>query len=154
MVEEIIIKYKIDSQKRIKIFGNKFVKNNKKNCKIKVKKKEKEIIDYYEINLENEKNNELEIILIGINNISDLSYMFFGCSSLLSLSDISKWNTSNITNMNSMFENCSSLISLPDISNWNTSNVTNMSYIFNDCSSLIFLPDISKWDISNVTDIS
>ena len=41
--------------------------------------------------------------------------MFFGCSSLLSLTDISKWNTSNVTNMGYMFEDCSSLSSLPDI---------------------------------------
>jgi len=32
--------------------------------------------------------------------------------------------------MNSMFYNCSSLNSLPDISKWNTSNVKNMSSIF------------------------
>ena len=43
-----------------------------------------------------------------------------------------------------MFNGCNSLISLPDISNWNTKNVTNMSYMFSDCSSLISLPNISK----------
>jgi surface protein len=49
--------------------------------------------------------------------------MFFNCSSLISLPDISKWNTTNVINMKKMFYNCSSLISLPDISKWNTSNV-------------------------------
>ena len=34
-----------------------------------------------------------------------------------------------LTDMSYMFYNCSSLISLPDISNWNTENVENMSYI-------------------------
>ena len=53
-----------------------------------------------------------------------------------------------------MFSGCSSLISLPDISNWNTSSVNNMSYIFNGCSSIISLPDLSKWNTSNVEDIS
>ena len=48
--------------------------------------------------------------------------MFKGCSSLLSLPDISKWNINNITDMNNMFEGCSSLLSLPDISKWNTNN--------------------------------
>ena len=52
----------------------------------------------------------------------------------------------NVTNMSYMFYECSSLISLPDISKWDTKNVTNMSYMFNGCSSLISLPDISKWD--------
>ena len=52
-----------------------------------------------------------------------------------------------------MFYECKALISLPDISKWNTSNVRDMSYMFYECTSLISLPDISKWDTSNVTDI-
>ena len=55
--------------------------------------------------------------------------MFDGCYALISLPDISKWNTNNVTNMSYMFYGCSSLESLPDISKWNTNNVTNMSYI-------------------------
>ena len=47
-----------------------------------------------------------------------------------------------------MFNNCKSLISLPDISNWNTSNVTDMKNMFQMCDSLVSLPDISKWDTS------
>ena len=74
--------------------------------------------------------------------------MFSGCSSLISLPDISKW-TINVTNMRSMFDRCSSLISLPDISKWNTNNVTNMHYMFSGCSSLSSLPDISKWNTNN-----
>ena len=46
--------------------------------------------------------------------------------------------------MNHMFYCCSSLINLPDISNWNTNNVTKMNYIFDNCLSLKNLPDISK----------
>ena len=45
---------------------------------------------------------------------------------------------------------CSSLTTLPDISKWNTNNVTNIAYIFVGCSSLTTLPDISKWNINNV----
>jgi len=45
-----------------------------------------------------------------------MSYMFSGCSSLLSLSDSSNWNTNNVTNMSYMFSGCSSLLSLSDIS--------------------------------------
>ena len=56
-------------------------------------------------------------------NVTDMSYMFYGCSSLISLPDISKWNTNNVTDMNYMFYECSSLITLPDISKWNTNKV-------------------------------
>ena len=52
-----------------------------------------------------------------------------------------------------MFNNCSSLLSLPDISKWNTNNVTDMSFMFVNCSSLSSLPDISKWNTNNVTDV-
>ena len=41
---------------------------------------------------------------------------FYECESLISLPDISKWNTSNAEFSNNMFGNCVSLISLPDIS--------------------------------------
>jgi len=62
-----------------------------------------------------------------------LSFMFYGCSSLSSLPDISKWNTNNVTNMSSKFYGCSSLSSLPDISKWNTNNVANMINMFKGC---------------------
>ena len=59
-----------------------------------------------------------------------------------------------ITNMSCMFDGCSSLLSLPDFSNWNTSNVTDMSGMFHGCTSLSYLPDISKWNTSNVISMS
>ena len=43
-----------------------------------------------------------------------------------------------------MLSGCSLLISLPDISKWNTHNVYEMNDIFSGYSSLIYLPDISK----------
>ena len=56
--------------------------------------------------------------------------------------------------MSYMFSECNSLISLPDISKWNTSNVLSMKNIFSHANALIFLPDISKWNLNNVTDLS
>ena len=53
-------------------------------------------------------------------NVTDMSYMFYGCSSLILLPDISKWDTKNVTDMSDIFNECSSLISLPDISKWDT----------------------------------
>ena len=43
--------------------------------------------------------------------------MLNGYSSLKSLPDISKWNIYKVTDMSYMFYECSSLSSLPDISN-------------------------------------
>ena len=55
-----------------------------------------------------------------INNVTDMTNIFYGCSSLLSLPDISKWITNNVTNMSGMFYGCSKISSIPDISNWIT----------------------------------
>ena len=70
------------------------------------------------------------------NNVTNMSFMFHGCKSLISLPDISKWKTNNVSNMNLMFYECESLISLPDISKWNTKNVSNMVGMFYECKSL------------------
>ena len=47
-------------------------------------------------------------IIFGIflynSNISDMHKMFYECKSLISLPDLSIWNTSNVTNMYSMFD--------------------------------------------------
>ena len=54
--------------------------------------------------------------------------LFYECSSLKELPDISKWNVNNVMAINNLFFNCSSLISLPDISKWNifNSNINNL----------------------------
>ena len=87
-------------------------------------------------------------------NVIDMHYLFYKCSSLKYLPDISKWNISKVKNISSMFDGCSSLEKLPDISKWNTKQVINMSNLFHNCSKIKFLPDISKWDLSNTYDIS
>ena len=88
------------------------------------------------------------------NSVTDMSFMFWGCSSLSSLPDISEWNTNNVIDMSYIFGDCSLLSLLPDISKWNTNNVYNMSFLFYNCSSLSSLPDISKWNTNNVFDMS
>ena len=98
---------------RIKIFGKDFIKNNKNKCKIIINEKENKLIEEYKIKDNNK--NKLEIKLIGINNINDMSGMFRGCLSLSNLPDISKWNTKNVNNMSGMFNGCKSLSSIPDI---------------------------------------
>ena len=59
--------------------------------------------------------------------------MFSYCRSLISLPDISKWNTSYVNDISGMFKKCNSLISLPDMSKWITYKVNNMSDMFFGC---------------------
>ena len=77
-------------------------------------------------------------------NVTNMSYMFYGCYFLISLPDLSKWDTKNVFDMNEMFYGCSSLVSIPDISKWDTGKVTDMHEMFYGCFSLKSLPDISK----------
>ncbi|QKX72826.1 BspA family leucine-rich repeat surface protein [Enterococcus hirae] len=81
-------------------------------------------------------------------NVTDMSYMFFGMSSVTSL-DVSSFDTSNVTTMSYMFYGMSSVTGL-DVSNFDTSNVTTMGYIFKGMGSVTSL-DLSVFDTSNVT---
>jgi len=77
-------------------------------------------------------------------NVNNLSYMFYGCSSLISISGISIWNTNSVINMSHMFEKCYSLKSIIGLSQWNTNNIIDISNMFSNCKSLLLLPNISN----------
>ena len=51
MDEKIFLYYNMENKRRIKLFGNKFVQNNRDKCKIIVDNKESEIIEFYEVGL-------------------------------------------------------------------------------------------------------
>ena len=98
----------------------------------------------------NSNSTEIDVSNLDTSKVTNMSYMFSGCTSLTEL-DVSSWDTSNVTDMNNIFVNCLSLISL-DLSNFDTSNVTNMRQMFQNCSRLTEL-DLSNFDTSNVTDM-
>ena len=92
-----------------------------------------------------------DIANLNTSNVTDMAWMFDGCSSLTSL-DMSNFNTSSVTDMSAMFNSCKLLTSL-DVSHFNTSNVTDMSGMFLGCNSLTSL-DVSNFNTSSVTDMS
>ena len=102
MEDKISIKYLIGNTIRIKLFGKKFVENNKGLCRLKINEKEIELCEFYE--LEKRENNkkidklkgwkEIEINLIGLNNITNMNNMFQGCKFLSPKTLCSIWNTS------------------------------------------------------------
>ena len=86
-------------------------------------------------------NNMKYVISIDFSNfdtssVTDMSFMFYGCSSLESL-DLSNFNTSSVTNMYSMFYGCSSLQYI-NLSNFNTSSVISMYSMFDRLSFCFF----------------
>ena len=87
---------------------------------------------------------------LNTDNVTDMSYMFYGCSSLTSL-DLSNLKTDNLTDMSCMFRECSNLTNL-NLSSFKTDNVTDMSWMFYECSSIKSL-DLSGFNTNNVTNM-
>ena len=67
--------------------------------------------------------------------VTNMSYMFYQCSSLQSL-DLSSFNTASVTDMNSMFSGCSVLENIYVGDGWSTQAVTTGNFMFNNCPKL------------------
>ena len=93
----------------------------------------------------------LDLTNFDTGNVTDMSRMFIGCRDLTSL-DVTNFNTEKVTDMSSMFQNCYDLTSL-DVSNFNTSKVTDMCWMFFGCHKLTSL-NVSKFNTTEVTDMS
>ena len=81
-------------------------------------------------------------------NVTDMSYMFYGCDGLTSL-DVSKFNTQKVENMHAMFSWCAGLNSL-NLSNFDTQNVEYMNVMFWESSSLATIYVSDKFVTTNV----
>ena len=151
----IIYTKNVDSPK-IKLFGKKFVSKNKNKCFIIYDNKKYKLTEYFpkSAKIENSSINTITIKLIPKIKLTDLSYMFHNCTSLISLIDNSNINTSSVIDISYMFYNCNNLISITGLSKWNTSKIRQMNHMFFGCSSLKHPPFISGWDTSNVKNIS
>ena len=158
----IIAKYKPDknNEDKVKILDEDFIKRNKNKVKLIYKNKIFELKEYFEdIDINYNHKDVIKLRIKFINNIIDMSYMFYNCDSLISLSDNNETDINclflimHIINIHGMFYGCKSLISIPDTSKWNTSKIICMHGMFYGCKSLRSLPDISEWNISNVENV-
>ena len=96
MIEMVYVP-KENNEKDVRIFGEDFVYNNSDKCKIIYKNKEYQLKQFFK-DIDNNYNNKdiISFQLDGINHITDMSWLFSECNSLISLPDISKWNTSKL----------------------------------------------------------
>ena len=119
IIGEIIITEK-DINKDIRII-NSYEEANRNCCHLKKREygNEKEIKDNIEIIINNEKidfsyfykfkeKGKHLIKYVFKNKLSNISYMFAGCTSLSNI-NLSNFNTQNVTNMFRMFSGCKSL---------------------------------------------
>ncbi|MEM8509793.1 MAG: BspA family leucine-rich repeat surface protein [Bacteroidota bacterium] len=84
-----------------------------------------------------------------LSNVTSLSNMFKGCSSLEGNSAFNTWDTSTITFMTNLFGDAT--LFNQDIGNWNTGSVTQMADMF--INAITFNQDIGGWNTSQVTDM-
>ena len=91
------------------------------------------------------------VYLVSQNNLKDISYMFYNCSSLIEI-NLSTYDTERVTNMSYMFFGCYNLYNL-NLSKFNTEQVTDMSYMFYRCCSLKDL-NLSLFNTKQVTNMS
>ena len=115
----------------LKLFDEVFVKNNRNNCYILINNIRHELCKEIELNELQILKNKLEIKLIKINSITDMSYMFYNCSSLESIPDMSKWDMSNVTCISKMFVGCKC----------KSINIMRIEYKFSDYTDKIKLFD-------------
>ena len=139
----------IDSKTNIRHYHDNLKELNETNTKLFINKKECKYTKYFIPYREG----IYEIKLLIYIKMNDCSHMFYNFQNIISI-NISNFDTSNVTNMNKMFFNCSNLSTLSDISKWNINNVRSMNWMFFNCSKLSTLPDISYWNTNNVNDMT
>ena len=161
----MIIKYKINAyDQKVKILGKNFVANNKKNCAIKIINKEKNkyfyITEFIEVNETMRNEGYVQIKLVEINQIENMSFMFGKALyyeqkvPILEFVDVNNWSTKDVINMSKLFCECNELISLPNLDFFNTEKVKDMSFMFFGCENLKDIKGIGKWNTTNVKNMS
>ena len=173
-----------NNEAKVRILGKKFTINNRDKCYIIYNNKKYELKEYFE-DIENNYNHKdlFKLKLIFIHKIIDMSNLFNGCDSLISLSEISKIitkkSTLNISREISFAFIANDKIKL-NIDNHKTSKelfkdykqfvlysniiskkdksielyITNMTNMFYECHSLIFLSNKFELNTSKVIDMS
>jgi len=95
----------------------------------------------------------LGLELLDVELVTDMSYLFYHCTSLKEL-DLSSWNVSRVQNFRGTFccgqnQVGNAEMRKLNISNWDVSSAIDMAYMFYGCGNLKEL-DVSRWNVSNV----
>jgi len=84
----------------------------------------------------------------GYTKLTSTHFWFSGCSALTTITGINNLKTDNVTDMMFMFFGCSKLTSL-DLTGFNTAKVTKMDYMFCNCSALATIICDDTWNCDN-----
>jgi surface protein len=90
--------------------------------------------------------------VLNLTGITDLYYMFGGCTSLTSINRIGEWNTSAITNMNAMFQLCDQINF--NIGTWDVGNVADFTDFMDSATTTFSTTNLNAiyngWSASGV----
>ena len=104
-------------------------------------------------------NGVLDLSDFNTSNVTDMSYMFFGCYQLKQIVFFFFLNTGNVENMACMFAGWDSEVLHPmslttlNVANFNTSKVKYMQFMFYQCKEIESL-NVSNWDTAKVENMS
>ena len=112
-----VIYQPIKNENKLRILSQYFINKNKDKCEVVYHNKKHELKECVEdIHIDCNDNDLIKFKLIFIHNIIDMSFMFYGCYSLISLSIVLNWNKFKVSGIRHMFNGCMLLKYLPDIS--------------------------------------
>ena len=81
-----------------------------------------------------------------------MSGLFYECSSLQWLPEISKLNLNNLKKLDNIFKGCSSLLSFPNIAKWNLLNINDKNNLNNFREESLSNKNSSSLENTNVID--
>ena len=122
---------KYNEEEDNKIFGAKFVENNKDNLTLIINGDQNKLVNKYIL-----KEGENNIQMIIRKALTNIEYMFYSCKSLKNIDELEYLNTEKINNFFYMFDRSSSLKDNKGLEIWNVSNGNNFSGMFLGCQSL------------------
>ena len=96
------------SEPKLKLFGTGFVADKKNICKMIVRGKKTELIEYISITEEEIRSRYFQIKVKYVNKLEDLEFMFLDCTALYCVQDLDLLDTINIKSVRSMFNGCKS----------------------------------------------
>lgn len=92
---------------------------------------------------------DLDLSMFDVSKVVDMSFMLYGCTSLMNVSGLSGWDTSNVRYMDYALAGPKADFS-SSISGWDTSALESMDWIFWNCKGLKEL-DISGWSTESLS---
>jgi len=168
------LKYIVESNLEIRIFGEKFVNNNKDKCHLIIYNNDCELKEKYNFKEKGEQTITLVIdeeivnfegmfcLYKGIFPLTDasslqdldtseainLSSMFCCCNRIADFSFVQNWDVSKCENFEYIFINCS-FSNVNFLSNWNTMKAISLRGVFERCCKLSDITGIKNWNVKN-----